>query len=81
MNKCDEIILEIEGKIQYAKSTGNAKAEVELQEIKLFLESLNGIEDMKTLCEKCYRGELGNCFCKPGLVINKKVVRCPMFKE
>lgn len=82
MTKLEEIMLEIEGKIQYAKSTGNAKAETELRRIKVYLEDLNEVDVKTSLCKKCRKdGELGSCFAKPQLVIQQKVIRCPMFKE
>lgn len=80
MSRIDEIITEIDGKLAYACATGNNESKEELIEIKKLIGALkiSKIESAPSLCATCNKGELGNCFCKPNVVINRKVIACSM---
>ena len=47
MSKVDEVILEVDGKIAYADSTGNEKAKEELLEIRKVLLELKSSREKK----------------------------------
>lgn len=83
MSKIDEIITEIDGKLAFADATGNEKAKEELLEIKRTIILLKDSKDenVKSLCVSCSKGELGCCFCKPNIVINRKVMACSTYKK
>lgn len=80
MNKFQEVLLDIDGKIAYAESTGNyvnkkeliqAKSFVELGELVYTLGS--GEED---LCKSCAKGGFFKCGCKPTIMLQGRVLKC-----
>lgn len=81
MNRIEEIILEINGKISYADTTGNHEAKEDFLSVKSTLMDLNMSRSQESLCETCEGGGLGNCFCKPTTVLNKKVVKCDTYRK
>lgn len=81
MTKIEELILEIEGKICYAESTGNMKSKAELVDAKNILTTIQSAREKEHLCISCNRGDLGCCGHKPTTVICKKVVECIMYRE
>lgn len=81
MNKYDEILTEIDGKIGYADATGNQKAKDELADIRKCISNLKECKDNESLCVTCCKGNditaygMG-CGMIPNFVFNKKVGVC-----
>lgn len=80
MNRIDELLLEIEGKIGYADSTGNQQSKSELLKAKRVLQCLKNSEEHESLCNTCDRGNIGCCFQQPNIVIERKVIICSSYK-
>lgn len=82
MNKIDEIICEIEGKIAYADSTGNFSAKGELCDIRSLLLSFKNSRESESLCISCLeKQKTGCCFKMPNVVLDRKVVRCTDYRK
>lgn len=82
MNKIKEVIIELEGKILYAESTGNYKGKEELLSMMKILRAMENSKELKDpeLCGNCARGGFFECGCKPGTMIEGKVLACRGFK-
>lgn len=78
MNKFQEVLLDIDGKIAYAESTGNYVNKKELVHARKFVElseTTYNRED-KDLCDGCRRGSFYECGCKPTIMLQGKVLEC-----
>lgn len=82
MNRIEEIMVEIDGKISYADSTGNCSDKEELIEAKKVLETLNISREFKDseICDTCKRGNYFECGCKPNTIIDSRVIKCNSFR-
>lgn len=84
MNKIEELMIEIDGKISYADSTGNCSDREELIEAKKALDVVNisrQFQEAETeICDNCTRGSFFGCGCKPSAIWNSKVLKCQSFR-
>lgn len=83
MNKFQEIILDIEGKISYAESTGNYDNKKELVHVKKFVECSESLyhRSETDLCTSCRRGNFFECGNKPTTMIQGRVLECRGYKD
>lgn len=77
MNKIQEILLELEGKLNYADATGNTKAKKELIRIQ---DALRNLQVDKDLCDSC-KNSFERCGCRPETMIEGRVVTCKSHKK
>lgn len=78
MNKFQEVLLDVEGKIAYAESTGNYENKKELAQVKSFVELSEAVYTLGEvdLCKNCSRGNFFECGCKPTIMLQGKVLKC-----
>lgn len=78
MNRIEELMIEIDGKVSYADSTGNCSDREELLEARRTLELVNISREFKDLevCGTCNRGGFFQCGCKPFMMLNGRVIKC-----
>lgn len=78
MNKFQEVLLDIDGKIAYAESTGNYVNKKELVQAKSFVELSELVYTLgeKDLCKSCAKGDFFECGCKPTIMLQGKVLKC-----
>ena len=82
MNRIEELMIEIDGKISYADSTGNCSDREELIEAKRALDVVNISRQFQEaeICANCTRGSFFECGCKPSVIWNNKVLKCQSFR-
>ena len=82
MNRIEELMIEIDGKISYADSTGNCSDREELIEVKRALDVVNISRQSQEaeICDNCTRGSFFECGCKPSAIWNSKVLKCQSFR-